>query len=62
MAKAERWRIDVYVEDDTLEWTLSRRTQNDDYELVEEDTAYVVSDALHDAGRELEKFLPEWFS
>ena len=62
MAKKDYWRIDISVEDDMLDWDLSRNLGDDNWEVVDTGSGPVVSDILHDAGRELELFLPEWFA
>ena len=62
MAKAEKWKIELHVEDDLIDWMLSRQMKDGGWEKVEEGSGPVVDDVLYDAGRELELFLPEWFS
>jgi len=61
MAKVEKFRIDLTFDDDMIYWELIRETNPNKSDYVDEGTSYVVSDALFDARREIERLVPEWF-
>jgi len=62
MAKVEKFRIDLTFDDDMIYWELVRETNPNKSDHIDEGTSYVVSDALFDARREIERLVPEWFA
>ena len=61
MRTPEHWRVEIFVVDDVLDWKLILVRDGEDY-VADNGWAYTASDAMFDARKCLEGYLPEMFS
>jgi hypothetical protein len=52
--------IQLVVEADEVDWEVFAIDKKNVWESLDHSTAAVLSDAVYDAGRILEPFMPEW--
>jgi hypothetical protein len=57
---AQTYMIQLVVEADEVDWEVFAIDKQNVWESLEHSTAAVLCDAVYDAGRVLEPFMPEW--